>query len=124
MGGYGAFHLGFKYPEVFGMISGLCNGVSVPGTSAPGRPPATPGDLAANPFVLAEKNLAAIRGRMPIRIIVGTEDFTLAANEAFHAHLTKLGIPHEYKILPGVSHGYKEYYERLDFSFFKTIATQ
>jgi len=126
MGGYGAFHLGFKYPEVFGMISGLCNGVSAPGgnSTAPGRPPATASDLAANPFVLAEKNLAAIRGRMTIRVIVGTEDFTLAANEAFHAQLTKLDIPHEYKILEHVSHGYKEYYERLDFRFFKTIATE
>jgi len=126
MGGYGAFHLGFKYPELFGMISGLCNGLSVPntGSTAPGRAPASPSDLAANPFVLAEKNLAAIRGKIAIRVIVGTEDFTLAVNEAFHAHLTKLGIPHEYKILQGVSHGYKEYYENQDFSFFKTIAAK
>jgi endo-1,4-beta-xylanase len=125
MGGYGVFHLGFKYPEMFGMLSGLCNGLSDPAAPlAPGRAPATPADLAANPFVLAEKNLAAIQSRTPIRIIVGTEDFTLPVNEAFHARLTKLGIPHEYRILPNVSHGYKEYYEQLDFSFFKTIATR
>ncbi len=31
MGGYGAFHLGFKYPEMFGMISGMCNGINASG---------------------------------------------------------------------------------------------
>jgi acetyl esterase/lipase len=129
MGGYGSFHLGFKYPELFGMISGLANGVNVPKPSPSGAgqaalSAAAASDLAANPFVLAEKNVEAIRGRMPIRIIVGTEDFTLASNVAFDAQLTKLGIPHEYKLIPGVSHGYKEYYELLDFGFFKTIATK
>ncbi len=126
MGGYGVFHLGFKYPEMFGMISGMCNGIPPSGKNYDGSPlpPFSPYDLAATPYTLAEKNLVAIKGRTPIRIIVGTEDFTLAANEEFHAHLLKLGIPHEYKIVPGISHGYKEYYEQLDFSFFKTVATK
>jgi acetyl esterase/lipase len=107
------------------MISGLCNGLTIPGAPpAAGRPPATPADLAANPFTLAERNLAAIKARTAIRIVVGTEDFTLAVNEAFHSHLTKLGIPHEYRVLPNVSHGYKEYYERHEFGFFKAIATR
>jgi acetyl esterase/lipase len=55
--------------------------------------------------------------------VVGTDDFTLEANKAFDARLAALGIPHEFKIVPHVSHGYKEYYEILDFSFFKTIGT-
>ena len=90
------------------------------GTAAP----SSAGDLAANPFTLAEKNLEAIKGKTQIRIIVGSEDFTLAGNEEFHAHLLKLGIPHEFKVIPGISHGYKPYYEIHDFSFFKTIATK
>ncbi len=126
MGGYGAFHFGFKYPEMFSMISGMCSGVSAPGAGArqntPGRVE-TAYDLANNPFILAEKNLAAIKGRFKIRTVVGTDDFTLEANKAFDARLTELGIPHDSKIVPNVSHGYKEYYEILDFSFFKTIAT-
>lgn len=126
MGGYGAFHFGFKYPEMFSMISGMCAGVSAPGAAArqntPGRVE-TAYDLANNPFVLAEKNLAAIKGRFRIRTVVGTDDFTLEANKAFDARLTALGIQHDSKIVPHVSHGYKEYYEMLDFSFFKTIAT-
>ena len=126
MGGYGAFHFGFKFPEMFSMISGICSGVSDP--HAPARPNTprrveTAYDLANNPFILAEKNLAAIKGRFKIRSVVGTEDFTLEVNKAFDARLTELGIPHEFKLVPHVSHGYKEYYEILDFSFFKTIAT-
>jgi acetyl esterase/lipase len=126
MGGYGVFHLGFKYPEMFGMISGMCNGVPPPGKKYDGTdaPAESPSDLAADPYTLAEKNLAAIKGRMPIRMIVGTEDFTLAANEAFHTYLLKIGIAHDYRVVPGISHGYKPYYEFLDFSFFKTVATQ
>ena len=48
---------------------------------------------------------------------------TLNANKDFDARLTALGIPHDFKIVPNVSHGYKEYYAILDFSFYKTIAT-
>lgn len=126
MGGYGAFHFGFKYPEMFSMISAMCAGVSPPGAAARQNTAGhveTAYDLANNPFVLAEKNLAAIKGRFKIRTIVGTDDFTLEANKAFEARLTALGIPHDSRIVPHVSHGYKEYYEILDFSFFKTIAT-
>ncbi len=41
MGGYGAFHFGFKYPEMFSLISGMCAGVSAPDAAGrantPGR---------------------------------------------------------------------------------------
>jgi acetyl esterase/lipase len=125
MGGYAVFHFGFKYPEMFGMLSGMCAGVSdphaAPRAGAPNRVQ-TPYMLANNPFVLAETNLAAIKGKFKIRSVVGTDDFTLESNKAFDARLTALGIPHEFRIVPHVSHGYKEYYEILDFSFFKTIA--
>jgi enterochelin esterase-like enzyme len=108
------------------MISGLANGITASrknydGTAAPAS---SASDLAESPYTLAEKNLDAIRGRMQIRIMVGTDDFTLKANEEFHAHLVKVGIPHDYKVVPGLYHGYKEYYPALDFSFFKTIATK
>jgi acetyl esterase/lipase len=126
MGGYGAFHFGFKYPEMFSMIYGMCAGVSDPRSPAAwsnSGHPETAYSLANNPFILAETNLANIKGRFKIRSVVGTDDFTLEANKAFDARLTALGIPHDFKIVPHVSHGYKEYYEILDFSFFKTIAT-
>jgi acetyl esterase/lipase len=126
MGGYGAFHFGFKYPEMFSMIFGMCAGVSDPRAAARPNAPARVQSayaLANNPFILAETNLAAIKGKIKIRSIVGTDDMTLEVNKAFDARLTALGIPHDFAIVPHVSHGYKEYYQILDFSFFKTIAT-
>lgn len=126
MGGFAVFHFGFKYPEMFGMLSGMCAGVSdpraAPRPNAPNRVQ-SPYMLANNPFILAETNLAAIKGRFKIRSVVGTDDFTLESNKEFDARLTSLGIAHDFTIVPHVSHGYKEYYEILDFSFFKTIAT-
>ena len=127
MGGGGAFHLAFKYPEMFSMIYGMCSGVSdpkaVPANAAARARPRSAYDLENNPFELAESNLAAIKGRFKILSVVGTDDFTLPVNKAFDARLTSLGIPHEFKIVPHVSHGYKEYYDILDFSFFKSIGT-
>ncbi len=126
MGGFGVFHLGFKYPEMFGMISGMCNGINASGQSFRGgtAAPQTGPALAANPHTLAEQNLSQIKGRTPIRIIIGTEDMTWNGNEEFHGFLNKLGLNHEYVVLPNVSHGYKEYYQHLDFTFFKNIATK
>jgi len=57
MGGGGAFHLAFKYPEMFSMIYGMSPGLR--SNAARGRQAAY--DLENNPFVLAETNLAAIR---------------------------------------------------------------
>jgi acetyl esterase/lipase len=37
MGGSGAFHFGFKYPEMFSMIYGMCAGVSDPNAATRGR---------------------------------------------------------------------------------------
>jgi len=126
MGGYAVFHFGFKYPEMFSILSAMCSGVSdpkaAPRANAPNRMQ-TPYMLANNPFILAETNLGAINGKLKIRSVVGTDDMTLAANKAFDARLTELGIAHDFTIVPHVSHGYKEYYQILDFSFFKTIAT-
>ena len=37
----------------------------------------------------------------PMFIDCGTEDFLLSQNRAFHEHLEKLHIAHEYKEFPG-----------------------
>jgi S-formylglutathione hydrolase FrmB len=76
MGGFGARRLGFKYPEVFGAV-GMMAGVyqDVESVVLPRVPDIAQkmfgGDMqrarAANPSVLLEKNLAAIRGRTFVR---------------------------------------------------------
>jgi putative tributyrin esterase len=110
MGGYGAVRLGLTYPERF------CAAVSHSGAMAFGHR-STGHDGKPNPpefqrilgpdhvggsndlFALAE---AADPNTLPaLRIDCGTEDFLIEPNREFHAHLTKIAVPHEYEEHPG-----------------------
>jgi enterochelin esterase-like enzyme len=118
MGGYGAARLGFKYPGMFCAISMLGAGPlqpelnQAPRVGAKGREQilqdAFGGDMtyfrAQSPWLLAEQNAAALRGKMPIRQVIGDRDETCAFNRDFHERLVKLGIQHTFTVLPGVGH--------------------
>lgn len=139
MGGYGAARLGFKYPEMFGAVSMLNPGpmqevLDVDDAPIAGASKAQAvldrvygGDVAyfrsQSPWVLAEQNATAIRGRVRVRLIVGAEDPSLENNRRFSEHLTDLGIAHAFEVLPGVGHsprslfpalgdGYWEFFRR------------
>jgi hypothetical protein len=66
------------------------------------------GDLeyfrALSPWALAEQHVDALRGATRLRMVIGDRDEMLAINREFHAHLTRLGIPHTFTVLPGVGH--------------------
>lgn len=119
-GGYGAARLAFRYPAVFCAVSfrgaGPLQQVFAPSVGPKGNA-ATRARLLRtvyggdqdyfkqlSPWVLAEKNADRLRGRTHIRQLIGEKDYTLPANREFHAHLTKLKIPHVFKVLPGVKH--------------------
>ena len=109
MGGYGAVKLALKYPDLF------CAGVSHSGALAfaqrdfsasdgwasewrPVLGPSPAGGVDDN-FALAE---TIDRAKLPaLRIDCGVDDFLIEENRAFDAHLTALGIPHEYEEHPG-----------------------
>lgn len=107
MGGYGALKLALKFPDMF------CSVVSHSGGVAAGHNPFRE-DL-ANELVLiygenhvgGKDDLWAIvenvdRNKLPaIRMDCGLDDFLLDDNRAFHQHLIKLNIPHEYEEFPG-----------------------
>lgn len=117
MGGYGAARLGFGHPELFGAVSILSGGPLQ--REFKETPRAGPqerafvlntvfgGDhawfTAQSPWVRAERNAAALRGSR-IRVVIGDADEMLAVTRAFDAHLTKVGVPHEFVVLPGVDH--------------------
>jgi enterochelin esterase-like enzyme len=126
MGGFGAAHLGFKYPDLFGTVS-IMAGALLDDESAAGAPDlvATPalfekcfGDLdyfhAGSPWVVVRENADRIRGRAPVpassgpitsvRIVVGDQDSLLARNTRHHELLDELGIAHEFTVLPGIYH--------------------
>ncbi|MCC5823674.1 MAG: hypothetical protein LAT64_10925 [Phycisphaerales bacterium] len=122
MGGQGAARLGFRRPDLFAGVSILGAGplqldfLDAPkGGSIPmdlrlqiyeavwGSDPAY--YLQQHPRTIASDHAGEIiASGQRVRQAVGDQDFTLAMNQEFHAHLTDLGIPHEFSVLPGVGH--------------------
>ena len=116
VGGYGAALLGFKYPEMFGVISisaPALLGPAVQGNAPAGAwaklfPTAMGGDMAYfeanNPFTLAVKNAGALRDRTLIRIATHSTPGNWQSNrcEELHKLLVEHMIPHEFYFLTSV----------------------
>jgi len=129
MGGFGAAHLGFKYPETFGLVSVMA-GALLDYNALGSRHPALlakvhggdPAYFEANhPATLLVKNLAAIR-RSRVRIAVGGEDRLLEANRAMHELLDRHGVKHGYEAVPGVGHNGALFYQKLGAAAFAFYA--
>ncbi|MFB3828293.1 MAG: alpha/beta hydrolase [Bryobacteraceae bacterium] len=132
MGGHGAAHLGFEYPELFCAVSNLAGAV-LSAERFSRMENIWQGVFRGNreffeahhPFQLARRNAQRIRGRMLVRIVVGDADTgrgTLEANQNFHALLDGLKIEHEFTLVKGVKHSYQRLYEELGdgaFDFFR-----
>ena len=120
MGGYGAGHLGFKFPELFGTV--VINAGALIDPTLSNIPKDGPmfgvfGDdnerrVAEHPLTLARKNADKLRGTH-IRIGCGSLDGLLPRNVELHELLTKLGIVHEFEIVPDVAHESPKYYRVL-----------
>jgi endo-1,4-beta-xylanase len=122
MGGYGAAHLGFKYPELFGTVvidaGALITDLALKGPMiGPIFQGAWGGDMerfkAEHPYQLVEKNAEKIRGKTNIRVGVGEDDNLIARNREMHEILDKLDIAHEYYTVPGVGHVAPAYFNGL-----------
>lgn len=113
MGGYGAFKFGLKYPRLFTAAASLSGSLGI-ARRQPERlrdaefanffgriygPPDGPHREANDLFALVEK---VPRDQLPqLYFSTGSQDFLLEENRAFLDHLTKLGIPFEYREFPG-----------------------
>ena len=53
---------------------------------------------------LVRQNAEAIRGKLNIKLHIGTGDILLCDNEILHLYLDALSIPHEYKKYEGIAH--------------------
>jgi len=131
MGGFGALHNGFNNPDLFIAVTGNSPGGATLETGANAAP--TPGRIdafkivyggdrdyfiAMAPTTLAEKNAAKLR-QQSIRIICGTEDGLFSGSQFVHDALTKLGIPHEFILVPGSPHNHDQL---LQYETFDTMA--
>lgn len=110
MGAYGAAFLGFKYPDIFGVVSMFAPPIA-PLKYFQEEGPDIAADVWSNnqsyfddndPFLLVERNADKIRGRMKIRMFVGADDPYRVFTDDFHAKLDALGIEHQYEVVPGV----------------------
>ena len=129
MGGYGALHLGMKYPRLFGVISSVAPSILRNLSDEPIERLVDTfgGDQAiydANgPWTLAEKNAEALKKGTRIRLLSGDQDFRLkSAIDSLNDLLTKLAIPHQFTEVKGAGHQYDFIIESLGddaFTFWK-----
>jgi endo-1,4-beta-xylanase len=125
MGGFGAVHLAFKYPEMFSSMAAgaaalfdlehFSSGHSEFYKTMFNEDPEV--FKAEDPFELARKNAERIRGKLQVMLFVGTEDRMYRYNEKFSALLDELKIPYEYLKLEGVGHNriacYEAFFDRI-----------
>ena len=113
MGGYGALHLGMRYPELFGAISSVAPSILRNLSDEPiERIVDTFGGSqeiyeANHPWALAGQHAGALRERTSIRLLAGDEDFRLrSAITSLHDRLAELKIPHQFAEIKGAGHQY------------------
>jgi len=119
MGGFGALHTAFTYPERFGKTAALSSALIV--HEVAGMKPGSDNGHAnyeyyrevfgepscvlagsANPETLVDRLLAEGKRLPDIYMSCGTEDFLLENNREFHRFLESRGVPHVYRESPGV----------------------
>jgi enterochelin esterase-like enzyme len=131
-GGFGTMRLALKYPELFGVASSLSGSIIdwqdehnvqfLTCAFGPNEPDSIAYFNAIRPQAYVQKNAAAIKENVTIRLIVGDEDW-LYNNDGnyitknFSDLLTSLGIPHEYSVVNGADHMITEAYAAGTFAY-------
>ena len=117
MGGMGTLKLAFKYPELFSSAVAFCPAMLDAEANMERNPELIPalfhGDKTLftkdSPAAMLVTNADNIRGRLAIKIIIGSEDGLLKWTEQLHASMVKLRISHELEIVGGVGHDFGTY---------------
>ena len=120
MGGFGAAHLAFKFPDVFGIAvidAGAFNSYETFRQGLPEISAKMFGDSSYfdenDPMRLVTENAGRLRGRTKIRVAVGDQDNLEQPAHDLHMNLVKLGVAHEYEVVPGVAHDRQRFYDTL-----------
>lgn len=107
MGGFGSMKLALKHPDMFCSVvshSGLFDVSWLVNREERGAESIRTfgADPAGGPEDILRLAEEIDRGLLPaIRFDCGVDDGLIEENRKFHAHLDKLGIPHEYEEFPG-----------------------
>jgi enterochelin esterase-like enzyme/dienelactone hydrolase len=119
MGGYGALHIGFKYPDLFSAVTGNAPAIVANTTDGVGDQAFWESQL---PVTFAKQNLAKVKTQK-IRIISGTKDSLFPIAQKMDADLTSLGVPHQFFPVLNSPHNHDQLvqYETFDtMAFYKT----
>jgi enterochelin esterase-like enzyme len=114
MGGMGSLKFAFKYPELFGSAVAFCPAMLDAEANMERNPTLIPalfkGDKSLftkdSPAAMLVTNADKIRGKLAIKIVIGSEDGLLKWTEQLHASMVKLKISHELEIVGGVGHDF------------------
>jgi endo-1,4-beta-xylanase len=112
MGGHGCLKLAFKYPDLYSSAVAFAPGLVDEKYLAEKRPDCVRemfgGDASKfageRPANLIRTRADAVRGKLPIMILIGKKDFLLPFNQEMHAVLEELKVPHEYVELDEIAH--------------------
>lgn len=128
MGGFGALRLGFKFPNLFGTVSGLAPSI----TDMKDEPDFITEPFgndqafydAVGPWTIVKEHAGDIRGRTTVRLLVGDQDKLFPLVKQYSDLLTSLKIEHQYAVAPGVPHRYELIVSKMPFDalvFWKTV---
>ncbi|WP_405926752.1 alpha/beta hydrolase [Streptomyces sp. NBC_00035] len=113
MGGFGALHIGFKYPKIFGRVSAIASPLLKDLSMEPDERVANTffGDQAyydaVSPWTLLLANSPEIRNHSKVRLMVGSRDERLVGVvREMDEMLATLGVEHEYHVVAGADHDY------------------
>jgi esterase/lipase superfamily enzyme len=114
MGGMGSLKFAFKYPELFSSAVAFCPALLDAEANMKRNPTLIPalfnGDKTLftkdSPAAMLVTNADSIRGRLAIKIVIGSEDSLLEWSEKLHASMVKLKVSHELEIVGGVGHDF------------------
>jgi S-formylglutathione hydrolase FrmB len=115
MGGFGALHVGFKYPDLFAAVTGNSPALVENVTDGVGDQAFW---VAQAPATLAKINIDKVR-KQAIRIIVGDQDGLFPVGKKLDETLTSLNIQHEFFPVAGSPHNHDQL---LQYETFDTMA--
>ncbi len=115
MGGYGALRFGFKYPDLFGVVSAIAPSILRNLTEEPEEVGVSFGNSQeyfeeVGPWHIAEVNAEKfLQNKNRLRIFIGDNDIRLLQSvRNYHRLLSDLKVSTDYKEIPGANHIYAE----------------
>jgi enterochelin esterase-like enzyme len=125
MGGYGALHLGLKYPGLFGRVSAIGPSILRDMSDEPAERIDNTffGDhdyyAAVSPWTLLLGNAPQLRRSSTVRLLSGSEDHRLAPTlRDFATRMRDLGVAHEFHEIQGAGHDIAEIIDGLGDAYF------